>query len=115
LCAGVFTSMRHPALGWPGTALVLCGTRPTVAEVLVQLGVARSLAMYPSLDEALANARARPPRLRARLTLDPVLTAAAAGRQFVAEVCGHWGLQVLAEPAGARGGGLDTHAGAPPP
>jgi LuxR family maltose regulon positive regulatory protein len=92
--------MRHPALGWPGTALVLCGTRPTVAEVLVQLGVAHSLAMYPSLDEALANARARPQRLRARLTLGPVLTAAAAGRQFVAEVCGHWGLQVLAEPAG---------------
>src|SRR5215204_5334788 len=55
LCAAVFTSLRHPALGWPGTALVLCGTRPTVAKVLVQLGVARSLAMYPSLDEALAN------------------------------------------------------------
>jgi anti-anti-sigma factor len=99
LCAGVFTSMRHPALGWPGTALVLCGTRPAVAEVLVQLGVARFLPMYPSLDEALANARARPQRLRARLTLGPVLTAAAAGRQFVAEVCGQWGLQALAEPA----------------
>src|SRR4029453_18750083 len=110
LCAGVFTSMRHPALGWPGTALVLCGTRPTVAEVLVQLGVARSLAMYPSLDEALANARARPQRLRARLTLDPVLTAAAAGRQFVAEGCGHWGLQVLAEPAGLLASELVTNA-----
>jgi anti-anti-sigma factor len=110
LCAGVFTSMRHPALGWPGTALVLCGTRPTVAEVLVQLGVARSLAMYPSLDEALANARARPQWLRARLTLGPVLTAAAAGRQFVAEVCGHWGLQVLAEPAGLLASELVANA-----
>jgi LuxR family transcriptional regulator, maltose regulon positive regulatory protein len=110
LCAGVFTSMRHPALGWPGTALVLCGTRPTVAEVLVQLGVARSLAMYPSLDEALANARARPQRLRARLALGPVLTAAAAGRQFVAEVCGHWGLQVLAEPAGLLASELVANA-----
>src|SRR5215218_8245832 len=110
LCAGVFTSMRHPALGWPGTALVLCGTRPTVAKVLVQLGVARSLAMYPSLDEALANARARPQRLRARLTLGPVLTAAAAGRQFVAEVCGHWGLQELAEPAGLLASELVANA-----
>ena len=54
LCAGVFTSIRHPALGWPGTALVLCGTQPAVAEVLLQLGVASRLAMYPSLDEALA-------------------------------------------------------------
>ena len=33
LCAGVFTSIRHPALGWPGTALVLCGTRPAVAAL----------------------------------------------------------------------------------
>jgi LuxR family maltose regulon positive regulatory protein len=99
LCAGVFTSIRHPALGWPGTALVLCGTRPAVAEVLVQLGVAGSLPMYQSLDEALANASVRPQRLRARLTLGPVPAAAAAARQFVEEVCGHWGLQVLAEPA----------------
>src|SRR5215217_3337274 len=110
LCAGVFTSIRHPALGWPATTLVLCGTPPAVAEVLVQLGVARSLAMYPSLDQALANARTRPQRLRARLTLGPVLTAAAAGRQFVAEVCGHWGLQVLAEPAALVASELVTNA-----
>jgi anti-anti-sigma factor len=110
LCAGVFTSIRHPALGWPGTALVLCGTQPAVADTLIQLGVARSLPMYPSLDEALANARARPERLRARLTLGPVLTAAAAGRQFVAGVCGHWGLQVLAEPAALLTSELVTNA-----
>src|SRR5215207_5339771 len=110
LCAGVFTSMRHPALGWPATALVLCGTQPAVAEVLVQLGVARSLTMYPNLDQALANARTRPQRLRARLTLGPVLTAAAAGRQFVAEVCGHWGLQALAEPAALVASELVTNA-----
>src|SRR5829696_7275295 len=110
LCAGVFTSIRHPALGWPATTLVLCGTPPAVAEVLVQLGVARSLAMYPDLDEALANARTRPQRLRARLTLGPVLTAAAAGRQFVAEVCGHWGLQGLAEPAALVASELVTNA-----
>src|SRR5215213_8749857 len=110
LCAGVFTSIRHPALGWPGTALVLCGPQPAVAEVLVQLGVARFLPMYPSLDEALANARTRPQRLRARLTLGPVLTAAAAGRQFVTEVCGHWGLQALAEPAALVVSELVTNA-----
>jgi anti-anti-sigma factor len=110
LCAGVFTSIRHPALGWPGTALVLCGTQPAVADTLIQLGVSRSLPMYPSLDEALANARVRPQRLRARLTLGPVLTAAAAGRQFVAEVCGHWELQALAEPAALVASELVTNA-----
>jgi hypothetical protein len=38
LCAGVFTSIRHPALGWPGTALVLSGTRPVVADTLLRQG-----------------------------------------------------------------------------
>jgi anti-anti-sigma factor len=45
LCAAVFTSIRHPALDWPGTALMLCGTRPPVAEVLRQLGMASRVAM----------------------------------------------------------------------
>src|SRR5918995_2104094 len=64
LCAGVFSSIRHPALGWPGTALVLCGAQPAVVEILVRHGVARRLALYPSLDQALANVSARPPRRR---------------------------------------------------
>jgi anti-anti-sigma factor len=91
LCAGVFTAIRHPALGWPGTALVLCAVRPQVAEVLLQLGLAQFLAIYPSLDQALANARARPPRVREPLALGPVPTAARASREFVREVCGRWG------------------------
>jgi len=99
LCAEVFTSIRDPAFGWPGTALVLSGARPAVADLLVRHGVARRLAMYPSLDQALRYARDRPPRLRERLALDPVPAAAAAGRAFVAEVCGHWGLQALAGSA----------------
>src|SRR5215217_2029962 len=52
LCAGVFTSIRHPALGWPGTALVLCGAGQAVADTLIRQGVARYLAIYPSLDQA---------------------------------------------------------------
>jgi anti-anti-sigma factor len=99
LCAGVFTSIRHPALGWPRTALLLCGSRPAVADTLRQLGIAGRLAMYPSLDQALANARARPPRVRERLTLGPVPTAARAVRAFVGEVCDRWGIGELAEPA----------------
>jgi anti-anti-sigma factor len=93
LCAGVFTSIRHPALGWPGTALVLCGTQPAVADTLIQLGVARSLPMYPSLDEALANARARPERLRALLTSELVTNAV---------VHAHTALELRVELRGSR-------------
>jgi LuxR family transcriptional regulator, maltose regulon positive regulatory protein len=99
LCAGVFTSIRHPALSWPGTALILCGAQPAVAEILREQGVASRLAMYPSLDQALANAHARPPWLHEQLALDPVPTAARDGRAFLREVCGRWGIQGLADPA----------------
>jgi LuxR family maltose regulon positive regulatory protein len=99
LCAGVFTSIRHPALSWPGTALILCGAHPAVADTLRELGAASRLAMYSSLDQALANAHARPPWLREQLALGPVPFAAAASRAFVREVCGRWGIQGLADPA----------------
>ena len=62
-CAGLLTSIRNTALSWPGTALILCGADPGVAEILLEQGEASRLAMYPSLDQALANANAnaRPP------------------------------------------------------
>jgi LuxR family transcriptional regulator, maltose regulon positive regulatory protein len=110
LCAEVFTSIRHPALGWPGTTLVLSGTRPVVGDLLVRQGVARRLAMYPSLDQALNSVRGRPAQLRERLALDPVPTAAGAGRAFVEEVCGRWGLQGVAGPAALLASELVTNA-----
>jgi LuxR family transcriptional regulator, maltose regulon positive regulatory protein len=99
LCAGVFSSIRHPALGSPGTALILCGAQPAVADILARQEVEGRLALYPSLDQALANASARPPWLREQLALEPVPTAAGDGRAFAREVCGRWGLQGLADPA----------------
>jgi anti-anti-sigma factor len=96
LCAGVFTAIRHPALGWPGTVLTICGARPSVADALRRLGVDLHPAIYPTLDQALANARARPPGLREGLALGPGPAAAATGRQFVQELCGRWGVQELA-------------------
>jgi LuxR family maltose regulon positive regulatory protein len=114
-CAGVLTSIRHPALSWPGTALILCGAHSAVAETLREQGEASRLAMYPSLDQALASAHARPPWLHEQLTLGPVPTAAATGRAFVHEVCGRWGIQGLADPAALLASELVTlavaHAG----
>ena len=110
LCAGVFTSIRHPALGWPGTALILCGTRPAVADILLRLKVARYPAMYPSLDQALAMVGVRPPWLQERLALEPVPTAARVGRGFLREVCDRWGLQGLADGAALLASELVTLA-----
>jgi LuxR family transcriptional regulator, maltose regulon positive regulatory protein len=110
LCAAVFASIQHPALDWPGTALMLCGARPAVADTLQRLGMASRLAMYPSLDQALANVGTRPPWLRETLALEPVAAAARLGREFVREVCGRWGLQSLADPAALLASELVTLA-----
>jgi anti-anti-sigma factor len=91
LCAAVFASIRHPALDWPGTVLLLCGARPAVADTLRRQGMAARLAIYASLDQALANLGTRPPWLRETLALEPVAAAARVGREFVREVCGRWG------------------------
>jgi anti-anti-sigma factor len=99
LCAAVSTSIRHPALSWLGTALVLCGAQPAVADTLRRQGASAYLVMYPSLDQALAHASARPSWSREQLALEPVPTAARDGRAFVREVSGRWGLQGLADPA----------------
>jgi LuxR family maltose regulon positive regulatory protein len=115
LCAGVFTSIRHPALSWPGTALMLCAARPVVVDTLRRLGVADRLAMYASLDQALARVGTRPPALSERLALAPVAAAARVGRSFLGEVCGRWGLGGLAWSAALVASELVTlavaHAG----
>jgi LuxR family transcriptional regulator, maltose regulon positive regulatory protein len=117
LCAGVFASIRHPALDGPGTALVLCGARPPVADILSRRRMASRLAMYPSMDHALAEVGTRPPRLYEQRTLEPVAAAARVGRELVREVCGRWGLGGLADPAALLASELValaiTYAGTP--
>jgi LuxR family maltose regulon positive regulatory protein len=117
LCAAVFASIRHPALDGPGTALVLCGAGPQVADTLLRRGMAPHLTMYSSLDQALAEIGSRVPRLCEQRTLEPVAAAARVGREFVREVCGRWELGGLADPAALLASELValavTYAGTP--
>jgi anti-anti-sigma regulatory factor len=54
-CAGVFTSIRHPAFGWPGTALVLCGTRPAVTDAHQDRNLMWLLAATQGADRGLGR------------------------------------------------------------
>jgi anti-anti-sigma factor len=93
VCATVFSTVaNHPASRWPDTSFLLCRARPPVAEILDRLQMPHFLDMYASLQEAVDAALARPPYLRDELRLAPTLTAPAAARAFVREVCGRWGL-----------------------
>jgi LuxR family maltose regulon positive regulatory protein len=110
VCAELFASIRHPALGWPGTTLALCGARLAVAGVLARHWVPDRLAIYPDLEQALRSAHDRPPRLSERLALGPVPTAVGAGRAFVREVCDRWRLQELIGSAELLASELITNA-----
>jgi anti-anti-sigma regulatory factor/anti-sigma regulatory factor (Ser/Thr protein kinase) len=108
LCAGVFSSVRHPALGWPGTVVGVCGARPAVAAILADhLGL---WSLHDRLDEAVAHLPAPPLRLRERLALGPGPTAAGAARGFVRRLCARWDLDGLAVPAVLVANELVTNA-----
>jgi anti-anti-sigma factor len=98
-CAAVFASVaNHPSSHWPDTNLLVCCAQPTVSAMLERLGMAQFLAMHPSIEEALAQARSRPPYLRAELPLGPSPTAPAAARRFVRDTCWQWQLHTVDEP-----------------
>jgi anti-anti-sigma regulatory factor len=98
-CAAVFTSVAsHPSSSWPQTNLLLCCAQPPVSATLERLGMPQFLAVHPTVEEALAHARARPPYLRAELPLGPSLTAPAAARQFIHDTCWQWQLHAADDP-----------------
>lgn len=98
-CATVFTTVaNHPASYWPETNLVLCCVQPAVKAVLGRLGTPQFLPVHASLEDALNQAAARPPYLRAELPLGPSATAAAAARRFVHDTCWYWRLEEADDP-----------------
>jgi anti-sigma B factor antagonist len=100
VCASVFAAVAHrPRSRWPASSLLLCGARPAVAEVLRRQDMARVLPIFDTLDQAVAQARSRPPLLRERRRLVPTLQAVPTARGFVGEVCQRWQLGELTEAA----------------
>jgi len=66
--------------------------------MLERLGMPTFLAMHPTVEEAVAQARSRPPYLRAELSLGPSATAPAAARRFVHDTCWQWRLHTVDDP-----------------
>jgi anti-anti-sigma factor len=111
VCAGVFAAVAHrPRSRWPDSSILLCGARPAVAAVLLQHRTPRVLPSYDTLDQAVAQARSRPPLLRERLRLVPTLEAVTTARWFVGEACQRWQLGELTETAQSLAGELVSDA-----
>lgn len=99
-CAAVFTSVaNHPSSRWPETNLLVCCAQPAVSAMLERLGIPQFLAMHPTVQDALSQARSRPPHLRAEVPLGPSLTAPEVARRFVLATCWQWRLQAADDPA----------------
>jgi hypothetical protein len=70
-----------------------------VAAALTRPGLPRSVPVYDTVDQALAQARSRPPFLRERLGLVTTLDAFTTAGWFVGQVCRRWQLGERAETA----------------
>jgi anti-anti-sigma factor len=111
VCASVFAAVAHrPRSRWPDSSLLLCGARPAVAAALRQHGTPRVLPIHDTLDQAVAEARSRPPFLRERLRLVATLDAVTTARWFVGEVCQRWQLEELTETAQSLAGEVVSDA-----
>jgi anti-anti-sigma factor len=99
VCAAVFVTVaNHPSTWWPETNVLLSGAQPAVAAVLESLGVPQFLPVHPTIEEALAQAVARPPYLRDELPLAPSATAPATARRFIGDTCRQWRLDAAEDP-----------------
>jgi anti-anti-sigma factor len=111
VCASVFAAVAHrPTSRWPDSSILLCGARPAVAAVLARRGMPGVVAVYDTLDQAVAHARSRPPFLRERLRLVATLEATTTAGWFAGEVCQRWQLDELTEAARLLAGELVTDA-----
>jgi anti-sigma B factor antagonist len=71
VCATVFSTAARPAFRWPETGLFLAGARGSVARVLVAAGVAETVPVYRTVDEAIAQRLAlSPTSIEGAATLD---------------------------------------------
>lgn len=111
VCASVFAAVAHrPRSPWPDSSILLCGAQPAVAAVLARRGMPGVVAVYDTLDQAVAHARSRPPFLRERLRLVATLEAITTAGWFAGEVCQRWQLEELTETARLLAGELVTDA-----
>ncbi|MGC9668562.1 ATP-binding protein [Planosporangium sp. 12N6] len=89
----VFSALSRAAAAWPGCPVTLSGPAGEVAAGLDRMSVSRSVAVHPSLDDALAVLREvpAPRRFSRRLPTAPSV-AGPASRATVVAACEAWGL-----------------------
>jgi anti-anti-sigma factor len=86
----VFTSAQWHVATWPGVPIALVCRHEAVRTAITRNGVARYVAVFPTMEEALAQSGHTPFRRRARARLPASMTSLRRGRDLVAEWLTAW-------------------------
>ncbi|GAA3397068.1 STAS domain-containing protein [Cryptosporangium minutisporangium] len=96
----VFRAVSRQAAMWPSVPLVLAAAPPDTRAQLERITSLWQIPVYPSVEEALADAALRPlPVRRLELALRAGTMALPRARAMVSEACSTWGLGDLTLPA----------------
>lgn len=95
----LFPALARCAAAWPGSAVVLAGAGPPLADALRRTTTSREMRLYPSADAALADAPHPDGARRLRQHLDRSMDATVTARQLVDRACRDWGQEALSDSA----------------
>ncbi|WP_309117085.1 ATP-binding protein [Saccharothrix sp.] len=95
----VFTTVWMRVSEWPGVPLLLVGASREHRRLLDEGGAGTFVRHFPSVREAIADARRRPDRRRDETWLPASPVSALMARRFVRDTCARWHLHDVLEDA----------------
>ena len=95
----VFRAVAREAARWPGIPLLLCSPGPAIADLLAAPSSFATMAVYPTVEAAVARIGWGPSSPAIVDDLLPTVGAARRAREIVTEACVRWDLLHLIGPA----------------
>ncbi|XVV06425.1 ATP-binding protein [Actinosynnema sp. CA-248983] len=95
----VFTTVRMRVSEWPGVPVLLVGAGRDHRRLLDEGGAGSSVRHFPTVREAVADARRRPDRRWDETWLPASPVSALMSRRFVRDTCARWHLQDVLDDA----------------
>ena len=87
------------AAAWPGIRLVLGAPGPDLAAALDRMAVRRYVAVYPTVEQAVASRGEPAPRRMVSEVLEPSPSSLAAARGVLRRACAGWGVPSVTDIA----------------
>jgi anti-sigma regulatory factor (Ser/Thr protein kinase) len=95
----VLPALARNAAAWPGIRFVLGAPGPGLAAALDRMAVRRYVAVYPTVEQAVASCTEPAPRRIVSEILEPSPSSLAAARGVLQRACDGWGISQVADVA----------------